>query len=125
MDDSEKWTAAEVATIRAALEQEANRLRADIAVAAHYYGSNVGDAISGAGGETADVGSLMVELSEGSSIASNGIDILLQCEHALERIRTNSYGTCEECENPITKARLMALPRATHCLDCKQSPLVH
>lgn len=125
MDLRGSWTDAELTAIRIALELEANRLRNGIAVAAHDYGSHVGDAIDGTGGEVGDVGSLMVELAEGSSIASNEIDILDQYELALERIRTKTYGTCEGCEGPIDKARLMALPRATHCMTCKQGRLVH
>lgn len=107
MDLRGSWTDAELTAIRIALELEANRLR------------------TGIGGEVGDVGSLMVELAEGSSIASNEIDILDQYELALERIRTKTYGTCEGCEGPIDKARLMALPRATHCMTCKQGRLVH
>ncbi|MBC7592846.1 MAG: TraR/DksA C4-type zinc finger protein [Kineosporiaceae bacterium] len=125
MDLDNSWTDAELTAVSIALEQEASRLRTGIAAAAYEYGSNVGDAINGTGGEVGDVGSLMAELTEGSSIASNEIDILHQYELALERIRTKTYGTCKGCEGPIDKARLMALPRATHCMTCKQGRLVH
>lgn len=118
---SRPLTVAELAKIQAVLEAEAARLRQDIAAASRQYGSEVGEFFNGAGDEIVDLGSLMVELREGSTLASNEIDILDQCERALERIRTNCYGVCEGCETPIDKARLKALPRATHCLECQQA----
>ncbi|MDQ3155233.1 MAG: TraR/DksA C4-type zinc finger protein [Actinomycetota bacterium] len=114
------WTAAELRKVRKSLELEVARLKADIAVASREYGSNLGDILDGTGDEVVDVGSLMVELREGSTVASNEIDILTQCERALERIRTKTYGTCEDCRAPIAKDRLMALPRATLCMTCQQ-----
>jgi DnaK suppressor protein len=46
--------------------------------------------------------------------------MLTQTEHALERISDGTYGVCESCGQPIGKNRLMAFPRATLCLTCKQ-----
>ena len=37
---------------------------------------------------------------------------------ALRRIDEGTYGTCEECEQPIAEARLKALPHATLCIQC-------
>lgn len=37
---------------------------------------------------------------------------------ALERIRLGAYGTCSECDEKISKARLKALPQATLCIQC-------
>jgi len=118
-------TPAELRAIRKTLEREAARLRRDIAVAAREFGSDVSEFFNGTGDEVVDVGTLMVELSEGSTLASNEIDILAQCERALARIKSKTYGTCEHCKNPIAKERLTALPRATHCVTCRQSQLVY
>ena len=38
----------------------------------------------------------------------------------LERIADGTYGRCESCGQPIGKNRLMAFPRATLGLSCKQ-----
>jgi RNA polymerase-binding transcription factor DksA len=38
---------------------------------------------------------------------------------ALERFRGGEHGTCEECQNPITPARLRATPEVTTCLRCQ------
>jgi DnaK suppressor protein len=41
-------------------------------------------------------------------------------EDALTRIRLEKFGICEECGEPISKARLEAVPWARHCKDCKE-----
>jgi RNA polymerase-binding transcription factor len=45
--------------------------------------------------------------------------LLRAIEDALTRIRQGKFGTCEECGQPISKARLEAVPWARHCKDCK------
>jgi len=47
------------------------------------------------------------------------IEELNQIEDALRRIKAGKYGFCESCGRRIAKARLMALPFATLCVDCK------
>ena len=54
------------------------------------------------------------------SLANNSRDLLLQVERALGRLDAGTYGRCENCGNPIPKARLQAFPRATLCVSCKQ-----
>ncbi len=41
-------------------------------------------------------------------------------EEALARIRQGTYGVCEVCKHPISKARLEAVPWARHCRECKE-----
>jgi DnaK suppressor protein len=45
-------------------------------------------------------------------------------EDALARIIRGSFGVCEACKQPISKARLEAVPWTRVCRDCKddQSP---
>jgi len=45
---------------------------------------------------------------------------LSQIDYALERIEEGTYGSCEECEKPIGKDRLVALPFASMCIECKR-----
>jgi DnaK suppressor protein len=54
------------------------------------------------------------------SLAANQRELLMQTEKALERLEEGTYGQCEMCGEPIGKNRLMAFPRATLCLTCKQ-----
>lgn len=44
---------------------------------------------------------------------------LAEIDEALERIKNGSYGFCEECGEPIGEGRLLALPFARVCIDCK------
>ena len=46
--------------------------------------------------------------------------LLRAIEDALTRIRQEKFGTCEECGQPISKARLEAVPWARYCRDCKE-----
>jgi RNA polymerase-binding transcription factor DksA len=38
---------------------------------------------------------------------------------ALERLRGGEHGSCEECGDPITPARLRATPEVTTCVRCE------
>jgi RNA polymerase-binding protein DksA len=40
---------------------------------------------------------------------------------ALRRLQSGTYGACESCHNPITLARLRAVPAARYCLHCQAS----
>jgi DnaK suppressor protein len=40
---------------------------------------------------------------------------------ALNRIETNTYGACLECEEPISAKRLAALPWAKYCISCQDA----
>jgi len=45
---------------------------------------------------------------------------LQDIEEALERIRDDRFGLCEECGCEIAFERLRAIPYAPLCLDCKR-----
>lgn len=38
---------------------------------------------------------------------------------ALERLRDGEYGICQECEEAIAPARLMAMPEVMTCVSCQ------
>ena len=40
-------------------------------------------------------------------------------ERALERIRSDVYGICEDCARPINKPRLEADPAVSRCVGCQ------
>jgi DnaK suppressor protein len=118
--DESPWTAAELEEVRAELTSEAERLRGEVDLAARELDDLMRDAGDGAGNDQADVGSTTFERDHEMSLANNARDMLTQTEHALERIADGSYGRCESCGQAIGKNRLMAFPRATLCLPCKQ-----
>lgn len=117
-DVDERWTDTELAEVRLWLEREIERLRGLVALAARDFGTHVGEFTNDLGDEAVDIGALMIEVNEGSSVATVETDILHQCEHAVARIDASQYGTCESCQRPIAKARLLAIPRATRCTIC-------
>jgi DnaK suppressor protein len=41
-------------------------------------------------------------------------------EDAVARINRGSFGICEVCKQPISKARLEAVPWTRVCRDCKE-----
>ncbi len=46
--------------------------------------------------------------------------LLRAIEEALARIRQGTFGMCEGCKEPISKARLEAVPWTRLCRDCKE-----
>lgn len=47
-------------------------------------------------------------------------ELLRKVDRALVRIREQTYGECEECEEMINPERLEALPWATMCVKCQE-----
>jgi len=46
--------------------------------------------------------------------------LLRQVDAALGKMRQNTYGLCEKCEEEISPKRLEALPFASYCIGCQQ-----
>lgn len=46
-------------------------------------------------------------------------DQLVDIERALHKFDEGTYGSCDNCGQPINPARLEALPQASLCLSCK------
>lgn len=44
---------------------------------------------------------------------------LSEIEDALERLNDSTYGTCEECGEPIAEKRLKVLPFTRVCIECQ------
>jgi DnaK suppressor protein len=47
--------------------------------------------------------------------------LLREIGDALERIEQGSYGTCMDCEEPISVKRLDAVPWARYCVTCQEN----
>ncbi len=76
--------------------------------------------ISGYGMHMADVASDSYERDFNLSIVSNERQIILSIDDALKRITEKKYGLCSQCEKPISKKRLDAIPYAKYCVNCKE-----
>ena len=46
--------------------------------------------------------------------------LLRAIEEALARIKLGTFGVCQACKQPVSKARLEAVPWSRHCRDCKE-----
>lgn len=114
------WSATELKTIRAALAKELVRLNSELASVEIEMDALIRESGEGAGDDQADAGTKTFEREHEMSLVINARDMVLQTERALERIDGRTYGRCEECGNPIGKARLQVFPRATLCMLCKQ-----
>ena len=118
--DEKPWTAAEAKSVRAELEADLERLRAELTASAKELQELLRDGVDGAGNDQADVGSKGLERDAELSLAANQRELLQQTEKALARLESGAYGQCESCGEAIGKMRLMAFPRATLCMTCKQ-----
>lgn len=118
--DETPWTAAEAKEVRTELEADQIRLRSELDHSARELQDLLRDGVDGAGNDQADVGSKGLERDAEMSLAANQRELLLQTEKALDRLDKGSYGQCEVCGEAIGKNRLIAFPRATLCMTCKQ-----
>lgn len=114
------WTPEEVAEARSELMSEVLRLRAELQASDEAISGLMRDSGDGAGDDQADTGTKNITRESELALAANANSMLEQTERALERLESGTYGLCENCGQPIGKARMQAFPRATLCVDCKQ-----
>ncbi|WP_405917361.1 TraR/DksA family transcriptional regulator [Streptomyces sp. NBC_00728] len=114
------WTPEEVGEARAELQSEALRLRTEITSSEEALAGLMRDSGDGAGDDQADTGTKNITREHEMALNSNAREMLEQTERALDRLDTGTYGLCENCGDPIGKARMQAFPRATLCVECKQ-----
>lgn len=119
-EGAENWTATELKSIRSELAKDLTRLKKELAEVESEMNALIEASGVGAGDDQADAGAKTFEREHEMSLVYNARDMVLQTERALERIDTKTYGRCEDCGNPIGKARLQVFPRATLCMLCKQ-----
>ncbi|WP_406434814.1 TraR/DksA C4-type zinc finger protein [Streptomyces sp. NBC_00631] len=114
------WTPQEVEEARTELTTEAMRLRAEIEASESALAGLMRDSGDGAGDDQADTGTKNITREHELALAANAREMLEQTERALQKLDAGTYGLCENCGNPIGKARMQAFPRATLCVECKQ-----
>jgi len=100
--------------VRAALQAEAARLRAEL-----------GEPIEGPGqmtyGSQAAAASHVFAQQRDLALRDSERAQLRLVEDALERLAAGSYGTCRSCGRPIATERLEAIPWAALCIDCARA----
>jgi DnaK suppressor protein len=68
----------------------------------------------------ADAGQAAAERASLLTLVRSLRDTLRDVEQALGRMDAGTYGTCDNCGQPIADERLDALPAARLCLSCKR-----
>ncbi len=119
-DGEAPWTKAELSEVRSTLEEDIVRFESQIEVSTAELVGLLRDGSEGAGRDPADVGSANFERDAEMSLANNAREMLDQSKLALRHIELGTYGSCDNCGQPIGKGRLQAFPRATLCVRCKQ-----
>ncbi|MBN2176212.1 MAG: TraR/DksA family transcriptional regulator [Demequinaceae bacterium] len=118
-EGDEPWKVAELRTIVKALNGDVERLVDEVETTEAELDDLLHTA-EGSGDDQADAGSTALEREQEMSIVHNTREMLEQSVDALRRVQHHQYGACVVCGKGIGKARLMAFPRATHCVSCKQ-----
>ena len=119
-EGEDPWTRGELKEVTDDLHEHKDRLVALLDEAERELAGLMRDSGDGAGHDQADMGATSFERDHELTVVNNEREMLAQTERALARIEDGSYGVCESCGEPIGKMRLMAFPRATLCLSCKQ-----
>ena len=114
------WTEEELDEVKAVLTEDIGRFESQIQISTAELVGLLRDGSEGAGRDPADVGSANFERDAEMSLANNAREMLDQSRLALRHIELGTYGSCDNCGQPIGKGRLQAFPRATLCVTCKQ-----
>jgi DnaK suppressor protein len=86
-------------------------------------GNSLADSIPAAGdlrGDPVDVAANETNAATQIRLHQTDGKLLRAIDAALSRIRQEGFGLCEECGEPISKARLEAVPWTRWCRSCKE-----
>jgi DnaK suppressor protein len=105
--------AGDYSQFRTILEQERDRLQAQLAEMSINTEGGLGY-----GTHQADDASMAFEQAKELAVRQNAERLLYKVERALTRIDEGSYGICRGCGAPIDPARLRAIPYSRYCMAC-------
>jgi DnaK suppressor protein len=73
--------------------------------------------------ESGEGGTMNIDRERDLALSAQARAAVDEIDHALAKIANGTYGVCENCGQPIPKARLKALPFARLCIACKSGGL--
>jgi DnaK suppressor protein len=73
--------------------------------------------------ESGEGDTINVERERDLQLSAQALQSVEEIDRALAKIDDGSYGICEQCNEPIPKERLKALPYAALCVRCKSAGL--
>ncbi len=86
--------------------------------ALHLNGPESSGNLSNMPQHMADLGTENYDQEFDLGLIENQQGTLEQVHEALARVSSGSFGLCLECEQPIAKPRLQALPYTAFCIEC-------
>jgi len=101
-------------SVRAALDLERNRLRADLAAGMEAPGQMT------YGSQAAAASQVFAQQRDLALRERAGKELIL-VEAALARLGAGTFGRCESCGREVAVARLQAIPWAAYCIDCQKA----
>ena len=119
-DGEDPWTQEELDEVIAELNEARDHALAVLTAQEAELSGLMRDSGDGAGQDQADMGATSFERDHELTVVNSERDKLAQIERAFAYLADGTYGICESCGEPIGKMRLMAFPRATLCMRCKQ-----
>ena len=112
----------EVESFREVLKNLRARLRGDLDQltdeALHRNGAESSGNLSNMPLHMADVGTENYDQEFDLGLIENQQVTLDQVHEALTRADAGTFGLCVECNQPIAKPRLQAIPYTPHCIEC-------
>jgi len=72
-------------------------------------------------GDVIDQANADAEVELQISLHQRDARLLQAIEEALARIKQGTFGVCQVCKRPISKARLEAVPWTRLCRECKEA----
>ena len=115
-------TKADLDSYRELLVSLRSRLNGDVShladEALRSTGGEASGSLSNAPLHMADLGTDNFEQEFTLSLLQNQEQALDEIRDALGRMDRGTFGQCEECHQPVPKARLQALPYTRHCVEC-------
>ena len=111
-----------LAQIRTALEAERDRLAHEITDMERDSATNLSDA-SGENNyrdHMADQGTATFDKELDMTLEGNARELHAAVVAAMNRIEAGTYGTCLRCGQQVGAERLVAMPAAGLCIECKE-----
>ncbi len=122
---AKQYSKTKLAKFRKSIEQKMGNVSEDV----DTIREGLGTASNKQGGVTpdsiyslhmADAGTDSHEQEKNFMLMNRGSDYFKNLEIALERIDEGTFGICKICDDLIPEERMMEVPNATKCVDCKE-----
>jgi DnaK suppressor protein len=115
-DGGDRLAPAERETLAAELLEQSERLRLEVEAAEEAEELLRADCDL----DAADAGTKNAAQEQLRSRSAEAIVLLDRTVSALDRLREGTFGICTDCSRPVGKERLLAVPTAELCIDCRR-----